>query len=237
MSVYSMRGSQFFVGNPIVIPPSDILIASDYAGQDWLNAAGIQSMGSVGRTASTGTSGHLGSFYTTNFKTEITGGQMQCTFRLSDSDPAILRMRAALLSCEHYAFRTVLSAGCERVATVTISNAEPAVVTWAAHGLAAGSLVRFATTGALPTGLTAGTDYYVVNPATDSFSVAATVGGAAIDTSGAGSGVHTATAIPAGRQRLFAALVVGEEEPNGAKEAEQVITYTLLQAPGTLVRL
>jgi hypothetical protein len=75
--------------------------------------------------------------------------------------------------------------------TVTISYASPAVIGWTAHGLPNGTAVTFTTTGALPTGLTAGTTYYVVNANTDTFNVAATLGGTAINTTGAGSGVHT----------------------------------------------
>ena len=45
--------------------------------------------------------------------------------------------------------------------TVTITLATPGVISWASHGLAAGSAVVFETTGALPTGMTAGTAYYV----------------------------------------------------------------------------
>lgn len=79
-------------------------------------------------------------------------------------------------------------------ATVTITIGSPAVVTWAGHGLVAGDPIRPSTTGALPTGLTAGTIYYVLNPTTDNFLVSATPGGAAIATSGTQSGVHTMTA-------------------------------------------
>lgn len=43
----------------------------------------------------------------------------------------------------------------------TITIAAPGVVSWTAHGLLAGTPVKFSTTGALPTGLTAGTTYYV----------------------------------------------------------------------------
>lgn len=76
---------------------------------------------------------------------------------------------------------------------VTITNANPGVVAWAAHGLAASAKVRFSTTGALPTGLVAGTDYYVAAAGltVNSFSVSATAGGAAIATTSAGNGVHT----------------------------------------------
>lgn len=76
--------------------------------------------------------------------------------------------------------------------SVTISNGSPAVITWAGHGKAAGQAISFTTTGALPTGLSVGVTYYVVNPGADSFQVSLTVGGTAVNTSSAGSGTHTA---------------------------------------------
>ncbi len=76
---------------------------------------------------------------------------------------------------------------------VSISIASPAVVAYAAHLLSAGDTVTFATTGALPTGLTAGLPYYVLTPGADSFNLSATLGGTAIVTSGTQSGVHTMT--------------------------------------------
>lgn len=78
--------------------------------------------------------------------------------------------------------------------TVTITIASPAVVTWASHGLPNNAQVVFTTTGALPTGLTAGTTYYVINGTTNTFQVSTTSGGSAINTSGSQSGTQTATA-------------------------------------------
>lgn len=80
-------------------------------------------------------------------------------------------------------------------ATVTITNASPGVVTWTNHNLSVNQPVVFTTTGGLPTGLTAGTTYYVIAAGLTSgaFEVAATPGGAAINTSSAGSGTHTGT--------------------------------------------
>ncbi len=75
---------------------------------------------------------------------------------------------------------------------VTISDANPAVVTWNAHGLIDGTAVSFTTTGALPAPLAVGTTYYVVNATTNTFELALTQGGAAIATTSAGSGVQTA---------------------------------------------
>jgi hypothetical protein len=72
----------------------------------------------------------------------------------------------------------------------TISIANPAVVTSTSHGLANGKRVIFQTTGALPTGITANTVYFVVNAAANTFQISATSGGAAIATSGTQSGTQ-----------------------------------------------
>ena len=55
------------------------------------------------------------------------------------------------------------------------------------------TVVAFANGGAaLPSGLTAGTIYYVISPSTDTFELSATSGGSAISLSGDGSGIITA---------------------------------------------
>jgi hypothetical protein len=77
---------------------------------------------------------------------------------------------------------------------VTISNATPGVVTWTAHGLLNGQKIRLTTTGALPTGLSLSTTYYVKWIDANTFQLSAAIGGASIATSSAGSGVHTCTA-------------------------------------------
>ena len=96
-------------------------------------------------------------------------------------------------------FDTIISTGTEQTAgatgaTVTMTIASPCVVSWTAHGLPNGSSLTLSTTGALPTGLAVGTTYYVVGAAADTFNLAATLGGTAINTSGSQSGVHTAIA-------------------------------------------
>lgn len=82
-------------------------------------------------------------------------------------------------------------------ATATITIASPGVITQNSHGLLGNQPVQFTTTGALPTGLTASTTYYVVGSSitTNTYQVSATAGGAAINTSGSQSGTHTGTAI------------------------------------------
>lgn len=78
--------------------------------------------------------------------------------------------------------------------TCTITSATEGVITITSHGLVAGNIVQFTTTGALPTNITASTDYYVVsdNLTANDFSISATKGGTPIDTtSGTQSGVQT----------------------------------------------
>jgi hypothetical protein len=80
---------------------------------------------------------------------------------------------------------------------VTISIASPCVITWTNHNLLPGSVIFLNTTGALPTGLSVLTPYFVIAAGftTGSFEVAATIGGAAINTSGSQSGTQTAVAV------------------------------------------
>lgn len=82
----------------------------------------------------------------------------------------------------------------QKTSVVTISIATPAVVSWTGHGLSINSVLRFTTTGALPTGLAINTNYYIISAGfgIDSFQISSSLGGAAINTSGSQSGVHTA---------------------------------------------
>lgn len=82
----------------------------------------------------------------------------------------------------------------DKTSAVAITIATPGVITWTGHTLNNGDQVRFTTSGALPTGIVAGTTYYVVNKATNTFEIAATAGGSSIATTGSQSGTHTATA-------------------------------------------
>jgi len=82
----------------------------------------------------------------------------------------------------------------QTVASTTITAvATPGVIT-VATAPANNDQVVFSTTGTLPTGITAGTAYYVVNRTSTTFQISATSGGTAINTSGfSQTGTHTAT--------------------------------------------
>lgn len=80
--------------------------------------------------------------------------------------------------------------------TATMTIATPAVITRADHKCVPGSVVKFSTTGALPTGIVSGTYYRVVKDSaytSDAFHLEDISTGALINTSGSQSGVHTMT--------------------------------------------
>lgn len=84
-------------------------------------------------------------------------------------------------------------------ATVTWTSASPGVCTWTAHGLTEGAPVVFTAGTSTPTGITAGTIYFVSKTglAANTFSISTTVANAAagtnINTSSTGVGTQTGT--------------------------------------------
>lgn len=74
--------------------------------------------------------------------------------------------------------------------TVTFTIATPCVATFSVL-LAEGTAVQFSTTGALPTGLSTATTYYLRNVDGATANLSATPTGAIIDTSGSQSGTHS----------------------------------------------
>jgi len=94
----------------------------------------------------------------------------------------------------------------------TMTVAAPAVVTLSTHGLVSGDYVKFTTTGALPTGLTAGTQYFVIYVDANTFKLATTYADAInginpITTSGTQSGTHTLYAGGTGARLVLAKLI------------------------------
>ncbi len=84
-------------------------------------------------------------------------------------------------------------------ATVTWTSASPGVCTWTNHGLSEGAPVIFTAGTSTPTGITAGTTYYVSKTglAASAFSISTSVANAAagtnINTSSTGTGTQTGT--------------------------------------------
>ena len=133
----------------------------------------------------------------------------------------------------------------EAVGTATvitsISIASPAVITKNSHGLSIGDVIKFTTTGALPTGLTTSRNYHVITAGfgANSFRVSVAPEGIAVDTSGSQSGTHSFALVrgrvgdtffpvvpvsPADGDRLAGAKIVfkGEEYTISAYDDETI---------------
>lgn len=118
---------------------------------------------------------------------------------------------------------------------VTMTIAAPGVITWTANGLPVNTPASFSTTGALPTGLTAATTYFIKTILdANTFTVSATAGGAAITTTGSQSGVHTATTVPAASFILFKAQVASFTTSIGTIDNVMTRKMNLLIQGGTL---
>lgn len=93
-------------------------------------------------------------------------------------------------------YSTLFSILFPTLGTVTITIAVPGVVSLTAHGLASGDAIYLTTTGALPTGLSANTRYWIIKNDANSFwlatSLANALAGTKITTTGSQSGTHTA---------------------------------------------
>jgi microcystin-dependent protein len=120
-----------------------------------------------------------------------------CYFARNTAPDGFLKANGAAISRTAY---DALFAALVKSSVVTISIAAPGVITWLNHGRSANDPVKFSTSGALPTGFVAGSTYYVVGASitSNTFQLSATAGGAAINTSGAQSGQHTAINAPWG---------------------------------------
>lgn len=146
---------------------------------------------------------------------------------------------------------TALPVGNSTNSTVTFTSGSPGTVNWPAHGLTAGTVVVFKTTGTLAAPLTPGPNYYyVVAPINaGDFKIATSPGGTAINLTDTGSGTHTGYSTPLHFQphpcpRLTAKNCTGCAQMNdlsGAPDDAPIFSYakrTLMGdvsdgAPGT----
>jgi len=92
-------------------------------------------------------------------------------------------------------FTSVKTVGAVTSTVTTNSPSTPVLITWTNHNLTVGTRMQFTTTGTLPAGLSLVTDYFIIAAGltANSFEVSASQGGAAINTTTAGSGTHTAS--------------------------------------------
>lgn len=223
--LYPVAGAKIFLGAAVSNVPDDADINEAlFSSVVFTEIKGWQTMGAIGDAAALITESIISSGRDWKGKGTRNAGSMQNNFVILPEDDGQIALIAAEKTDYNYPFKLAFDdAPPAKTATVTISVATPGVVSWNAHGLAAGTPVKFTTTGALPTGLTAGTTYYVVNPAANDFQVAATPGGAAINTSGSQSGVHTATTVPTGTVKYFYAIVMTAQENGGGANTARLL--------------
>lgn len=121
-------------------------------------------------------------------------------YNMVNFDPAVvLNIRTSISGVRRLLFDGN-TRDCYHEKQVFISNASPGVVSWNAHPLNNGDVVRFSRAGAffptgnLPTQIVSGREYYVVNKGTNDFQIAATPSGTPINTSGGSGSTYYVTA-------------------------------------------
>lgn len=112
-------------------------------------------------------------------------------YTLSRVTPAITIATGA--SC--YISKSTMILPAASIGTATVTIATPTVITIANHNLSNGQKIYFITTGALPTGITANTTYWVTVVNINTFNISTTytnyITGIFVATSGTQSGTHT----------------------------------------------
>lgn len=220
--------TKIFIGGKA--PDKLSVTAADFAGTSWVEIKGLAVPGAVGDTQAITEQEVVSESRMLKAKGIRNAGSMENQFVPMPLDPGQIALQAAIDDdCDAYEFKVEYGASCTPQSTVTITNGSDADITWTAHGLVAGQPVIFSTTGSLPTGLTAGTVYYVIATGltANTFKVSATKGGSAITTSSAGSGTHTADAPPVGKTRLFYALAHNANNPGGGSSAAFLLNTSL----------
>lgn len=225
MALSKVAGSRIYIGQRV--PYKSTVTLADFSGQTWTEIDGWQQTGDLGAEQETITQTLINQNITIYSKGVLSFPIMSNVFVPMVDDPGQIAFRAAQKSCKPFAFRIVWGADCGEESTVTISNADPAVVSWADHGLTAGTPVTFSTTGTLPAGLVAGQVYYVVSPAAGTFSVAAAPGGTPIETTSAGTGVHTAHAEEQGETDLFYGFAMTGSKTGGDATATRLVNMPI----------
>lgn len=217
--IFTADGSKVFISNAPVAPKPNATLA-DFASVTWVQIDGLYELGELGGEQTINTFELLDSEWAVKAKGSRDGGTMSNVFIPDANDPGQIKFKEAIENCRPYAFKVERGSQCIPESTVTISVAGPAVISWPAHGLSVGQPIVFSNEGgALPTGLTAGTVYYIISTGltADAFSVSTTKGGAAVATTGAGTGVNTASAPIEGMTDMFQGLATDGTKSGGGK--------------------
>lgn len=227
--IYTMANTKIFISENPVVAKHEVT-PEDFQSISWIEMKGLFTVGELGGDQAINEYELINSNWTMKTKGVRNGGTMANVFIPIHLDPGQSKFRDAIEdNCRPYAFRVERGADCAPESEVTISVANPAVITWTGSNFSAGQPVMFSTTDTLPTGLTPGVVYYVVAAGltADSFSVAAEPGGTPIETTLAGSGTHTATAPPAGMTDMFQGLATDGAKSGGERSAQFTRTYNI----------
>lgn len=227
--IYTMANSKVYISDTPVQAKLEVE-PSDFDGVTWLEIKGLFSVGELGGDQAINEYELINSNWTMKTKGVRNGGTMANVFIPMHLDPGQSKFREAIEdNCRPYAFRVERGADCAPESEVTITVGAPAVITWTGSEFSAGQPVMFTSTGDLPTGLEAGTVYYVVEAGltADEFSVAAEPGGTPIETTAAGTGTHTGTAPPAGMTNLFQGFATDGAYSGGERSAQFTRTYNI----------
>lgn len=226
--LFPVAGSRIYIGGVLETKAFDF-IAADFASQTWVEIDGWETMGAIGDAAQEIVTDLINRGRTIVQKGTRRAAAMENNFAIIDTDPGQIALIAAEKSRFNYAIRVVgddAPPTTPKPATITI--AAPGVITSTGHGWSIGQRVQFSTTGTLPSGIVPGTDYFLVATVNaNTFSVAATPGGAAIETTGTQSGTHTVQAIAQGSERLFIALVMSAAEQGGQANTVKMLNASL----------
>lgn len=227
MATGAAAGTKFYYGTAGVSPV-------------YTEVKDVSNLGDIGTNFAKIAVESLGDGYTRQIKGTASAPSFTVTLNRNPTDPGQILLQAAAADRNTlFNFKVVENdAPTALSAVVTITIAAPGVVSWTAHGLAINSQVIFSTTGALPTGLTAGTVYFVsaTGFTANAFSVSLTAGGAAITTTGTQSGVHTATSVPAGTTSTFKGRVYGFATSIGSVNDLKKVSTSVEVEPDTIVQ-
>jgi hypothetical protein len=225
MALKKISGSRLYIGTRVQYKTT--VATADFSGMTWTQVKGWTTTGDLGSEQAGLSQALVDEAITLYGKGVISFPMMTNQFVPDYADPGQNAFRVAQASCKPYAFKVEWDADCGSESEVTISNATPGVVTWTAHGLANGTPIILSTTGTLPTGLLPGVIYYVVDQATNTFELAATPGGASINTSSIGTGTHTARALVPNETDLFFGLAMRGTKTGGDAGANRFVNFPI----------
>lgn len=227
--LFAVAGAKIYIGAAAMAAPTVDVTETNFAAVSWTEIADWTQCGQIGDTAALITTQVISRGRDVKQKGTRNAGSMQNVFAINSSDPGQIAVIAAEKTANNYPFKIEWDDAPGAVSfSATITIASPGVITKTAHGLTVGREVVFSTTGALPTGLVAGTTYYVKTVVdADTFTVSATPGGTPIVTSGTQSGTHTVTPTPLGTTNYFIGLVMSAQQAGGGPNTVRSLNVTV----------